>query len=54
MKYFVYTALFSVLGTSAMAAAPTRVPEMDAGAGVAAIALLVGIAAVIRERTKRK
>ncbi len=31
-----------------------QVPEMSAGAGVAAIALLVGVAAIIRERTKRK
>jgi hypothetical protein len=31
-----------------------EVPEMSAGAGVAAIALLVGVAAIIRERTKRK
>jgi hypothetical protein len=30
------------------------VPEMSAGAGVAAIALLVGVAAIIRERSKRK
>ncbi len=31
-----------------------EVPEMSAGAGVAAIALLVGVAAIIRERNKRK
>ncbi len=31
-----------------------EVPEMSAGAGVAAIALLVGVAAIIRERSKRK
>ncbi|MEO1250897.1 MAG: hypothetical protein AAFW81_00965 [Pseudomonadota bacterium] len=30
------------------------VPEMSAGAGVAAIALLAGAVAIIRERNKRK
>jgi len=30
-----------------------RVPEMSAGAGVAAIALLVGAAAILRERNKK-
>jgi hypothetical protein len=30
-----------------------RVPEMDASAGVAAIALLVGIGALMREKMKK-
>jgi len=29
------------------------VPEMDAAAGVAAIALVVGVVAIIREKTKK-
>ncbi len=33
---------------------PPIVPEMSAGPAIAAIALLVGAAAVIRERNKRK
>lgn len=52
MRIF-YTALFSLAATSAMASS-NDVPEMSAGAGVAAIALLAGVAAIIRERTKRK
>ena len=30
------------------------VPEMSVGAGVAAVALLAGVAAIIREKSKRK
>ena len=46
-------ALLSVLVSSpAFASAPT-VPEMDAGAGVAAIALLVGVVAVMREKRRK-
>jgi len=48
-----YTVLFSLSASSAMASS-LEVPEMSAGAGVAAIALLAGVAAIIRERTKRK
>ncbi len=52
MRY-VFAVILSLAATSAMAA-ETAVPEMSAGAGVGAIALLVGVAAIIRERTKRK
>ena len=43
-----------MLSTPAMATVAEPVPEMNVGAGVAAIALLVGVAAIIREKTKRK
>jgi hypothetical protein len=52
-KYYLAGAL-ALISTSAMAGKLADVPEMSAGAGVAAIALLVGVAAIIRERTKRK
>jgi hypothetical protein len=52
-KYYLAGAL-ALISTSAMAGQLKVVPEMSAGAGVAAIALLVGVAAIIRERTKRK
>ena len=38
----------------AFAGTGTTVPEMDAGAGVAAMALLIGIATITREKSKRK
>ncbi len=53
MKY-VYAAIMSLTATSAFAGQSTQVPEMSAGAGVTAIALLIGVAAIIRERSKRK
>lgn len=53
MKYL-FPVLLSLAVTPAWAAVTAPVPEMDAGAGVAAIALLVGVAAIIRERSKRK
>ncbi len=43
-----------LLAQPALATAPTSVPEMDVGAGFAAIALLAGAAALIRERSRRK
>ncbi len=43
-----------LLAQPAFATAPTSVPEMDVGAGFAAIALLAGAAALIRERGRRK
>ncbi|WP_425409481.1 hypothetical protein [Hyphococcus sp.] len=44
-----------LISTSAFAGtpAPAAVPEMDAGAGIAAVALLAGIAAIVREKMKK-
>jgi len=54
MKY-ITIALVTMMTTPVFASDPhVQVPEMDAGAGLAAIALLVGIAAIIREKSKRK
>lgn len=55
MKKYVYAAAMFAMTAPAFAGdlqAP-RVPEMSAGAGVAAIALLVGAAAIIREKMKK-
>jgi hypothetical protein len=55
MTKFVLAGAFALMSTAALAGEPwVDVPEMSAGAGVAAIALLVGVAAIIRERSKRK
>lgn len=53
MKKLLFTSLL-LAATPAWATAPVSVPEMDIGAGVAAIALLVGVAAIIREKSKRR
>ncbi len=54
MKYIMAGAL-ALMSTGALASDPwIDVPEMSAGAGVAAVALLIGVAAIIRERSKRK
>ncbi len=52
MKKFVYAAAMLAMTTPVLAGT-NSVPEMSAGAGVAAIALLVGAAAIIREKMKR-
>ena len=55
MKHLLLTAAVMLMTSPAFAAQPTvDVPEMDVGAGFAAIALLVGAAALIRERSRRK
>jgi|GEM_PF-1711414 len=58
MKILVTTsAVLVALVTQAAAGAPApapNVPEMDAGAGIAAIALLVGAVAIMREKFTRK
>lgn len=55
MRLSAFVVGIMLLAPSAFAAAPTySVPEMDVGAGFAAIALLAGAAAVIRERSRRK
>ncbi len=55
MKYILGGAM-ALVSTVAMAGNGhiPDVPEMSAGAGVAAVALLIGVAAIIRERSKRK
>ena len=54
MRYlFIAGAL--MLGTSpAWAALPVAVPEMDAGFGFTALAIVVGAAAIVREKFFRK
>jgi len=42
-----------LMASPAFAGTAKSVPEMDAGAGVAAIALLIGVAAIIREKMKK-
>ncbi|NNE39384.1 MAG: hypothetical protein HKN14_00535 [Marinicaulis sp.] len=53
MKKVVLSAVVALLSSPAWAGSASAVPEMSAGAGVAAIALLVGAAAIIRERRKK-
>jgi hypothetical protein len=56
MAKYTLAGAFALMSTAALAGKPTDiiVPEMSAGAGVAAVALLIGVAAIIRERSKRK
>ncbi|GJL95043.1 MAG: hypothetical protein DHS20C05_14480 [Hyphococcus sp.] len=55
MKKFLLGASLVLLAAPASAAGlDPQVPEMSAGPAVAAVALLVGAAAIIRERSKRK
>ena len=54
MKKALYVVAFAAMTSPAFAGIARPVPEMDAGAGVAAIALLAGAAAIIREKMKRK
>jgi len=56
MKKIVMTAVLAVIASPAFAANPTApsVPEMDGGAAIGAIALLVGAMAIVRERSRRK
>jgi len=54
MKQIAVIALLTLAAMPAMATQQVSVPEMEIGAGFAAIALLTGIAAIIREKTKRK
>ncbi|WP_425409483.1 hypothetical protein [Hyphococcus sp.] len=53
MRYFVFIGAL-ILSAPAMATSPNSVPEMDVGAGIAAIALLAGAAAIIREKSRKK
>jgi hypothetical protein len=55
MTRVVLAGALALISTTAMAGDLwVEVPEMSAGAGVAAVALLIGVAAIIRERSKRK
>ncbi len=55
MTKFILAGAFALMSTAALAGEPwVEVPEMSAGAGVAAVALLIGVGAIIRERSKRK
>ena len=54
MKYIISTAaLMALFASPAAAFRVVAAPEMDAGAGVAAIALLAGMAAILREKMKK-
>jgi len=54
MRSLVLAAALAVIASPVLAGNMRTVPEMDGGAAIAAIALLVGAAAIIRERTRRK
>ncbi|MEQ8936468.1 MAG: hypothetical protein RIE56_11835 [Amphiplicatus sp.] len=54
MKSFAALIALTVMTGVAHAGIPTQVPEMDAGAGVAALAIAIGAAAIIREKFFRK
>jgi hypothetical protein len=55
MTKYILAGALAFMSTAAMASLPIKeVPEMSTGAGVAAVALLIGVAAIIRERSKRK
>lgn len=47
-------AFLALAAFPAHATAPVSVPEIDVGAGVAALAILIGVAAVVREKFFRK
>ena len=53
MKKIALTSFFSLISAPAFAST-LPVPEMDAGAGVAALALVAGAVALLREKTRRK
>ncbi len=53
MKTISLAALLTAVVTPALATQQVSVPEMDIGSGFAAVALLAGLAAIIREKTKR-
>lgn len=52
MSKYLSVVVLGLFATPAFAST-AAVPEMDMGAGVAAVALLAGIAAIIREKTKK-
>ena len=54
MRVLAASLTLSVIATPSFAALVGKVPEMNAGAGVAAIALVAGAIAILRERKKNK
>ena len=52
VKKLLTATVLAALVSPAYAGAPAA-PEMDAAAGVAAIALVTGVLAIIREKTKK-
>ncbi len=56
MNKYLLACAVALMTSPVFASEPPRmdVPEMSAGPAVAAIALLIGAAAIIRERSKRK
>lgn len=53
MKRILITAAIALAASPAFAGTAVAAPEMDAGAGLAAIALLAGMAAILREKMKK-
>jgi len=53
MKKIALISIFTLVSAPAFAST-LPVPEMDAGAGVAAIALIAGAVALLREKTRQK
>lgn len=53
MKNLILTAALALAASPVLASEPQIVPEMDVGAGVAAIALLAGVVAIVREKMKK-
>lgn len=53
MKKLMLTVVLALASAPAFASEPVRVPEMDVGAGLAALALVAGLAAIIREKTRK-
>jgi len=56
MKKLAFGLALAVIASPAFAGVATtpRVPEMSASGAIAALALIAGAAAIIRERSKRK
>ena len=54
MRRFIFTSGLMLLASPAFATSSVSVPEMDVGAGFAAMVLLAGAVAIIRERRRRK
>ncbi len=57
MKTFFYSLTLAIVASPALAGTsvpPPQVPEMSAGGAIAAVALVAGAVAIIRERSKRK
>lgn len=53
MKRLILTAALALASAPVFASEPYRVPEMDVGAGLAAVAIIAGVVAIIREKTRK-